>query len=343
MSRTHAPPPLVRNRWWLVIAAGVGVFMAQLDATIVNTALPTLQQRLGTTTGVVSWVMLGYTLPLIALALPSGRWLDRVGPRAALVLTVGGFVAASVLAGLSPAIGPLIAARIAQGAFGAALFALLPVIAASAVDPSRRGRALGVVFTLGPIGGAAGPVLGGLLLDGPGWPWMFLLNVPVGLAVIAITLAQLPRGNGLRVPDRAWFTETALLGSAAVTALLALTLATENGLAWIALLPVAAVPALLWHRSPAGQDVRRMWRAPGVAPPLTALALATGGLVGAQFLAPFFAERSLSFTPAQTGLALLAIPAGMIAGGPLSDGSPIGGTPAAPPCRAPWSARSASP
>jgi MFS family permease len=87
------------NRWWLVAAAGLAVFMAQLDTTIVNVALPAIEAELGTSTSVTQWVVLGYLVPAIVLALPGGRWLDRVPARWALTFSVVGFVAASILAG----------------------------------------------------------------------------------------------------------------------------------------------------------------------------------------------------------------------------------------------------
>src|SRR5829696_2450219 len=193
-----------RDRWWLVVAAGLGVFIAVLDMSAVNVALPVIESDFGTTTSVSEWVVLGYLLPLISLALPCGRWLDSVGRRPALVLSVSGFALASVAVGLAPNIGMLIGARVVQGSFGAVLFALTPVLAATAVRPQARGRALGVVATLGPLGGITGPALGGLLVDTIGWPWIFYLNVPVSAVLITIGLVQLPPGERLRLPDRTW-------------------------------------------------------------------------------------------------------------------------------------------
>src|SRR5690606_17430551 len=173
-----------KNRWALVAGAGIAVFMAQLDATVVQVALPTIEADFGTATSLSQWVVLAYVLPLIALSLPSGRWLDGVGARAALTFAVTGFAVSSIAVGLAPGMGWLIAARVVPGGFGAVLFALVPVLATTAVRPEARGRAMGVVMTLGPLGGVSGPLLGGLLVDTLGWPAIFYLNVPVGLLVI---------------------------------------------------------------------------------------------------------------------------------------------------------------
>src|SRR5687767_4466258 len=145
--RPRPPAAPTRDRWWLVAALGLAVFMAMLDMSIVNVALPGIEREFSTRTSVTEWIVLGYMLPLVALTLPSGRWLDRIGKRAALVLSVTGFAAASVAAGLSPGIGWLIGARVVQGAFGAILFALTPALATTAVGPHARGRAMGIVAT----------------------------------------------------------------------------------------------------------------------------------------------------------------------------------------------------
>jgi predicted MFS family arabinose efflux permease len=91
-----------RDRWWLVVAAGLAVFMASVDMSIVNVALPAIERDLQIATSMTEWIVLAYLLPLAGLALPSGRWLDRVGQRPALVFSLAGFALASVAAGLAP-------------------------------------------------------------------------------------------------------------------------------------------------------------------------------------------------------------------------------------------------
>src|SRR5688500_12685522 len=104
-----------KNQWWLVIAAGLAVFMASVDMSIVNVALPAIEHDLKINTSMTEWVVLGYLLPLAGLALPSGRWLDTVGRRPALIFSLTGFALASVAAGFSPNLTWLIAARLLQG------------------------------------------------------------------------------------------------------------------------------------------------------------------------------------------------------------------------------------
>jgi MFS family permease len=213
------------NRWSLVVAVGLAVFMAQVDASIVNVALPTIQRDFGVHPDFSQWVILGYLLPVVALVVPAGRWLDTVGKRAVLTFSVAGFAVASAAAGAAPGISWLIAARAVQGGFGALLVAQLPVLATTAVRPQARGRAMGIVATLGPLGAVSGPALGGALLAVAGWPAIFFVNVPVALAVIAVGLRSLPSDGPLRIPDRGLAAEFALLGGAGTVALLALSLA----------------------------------------------------------------------------------------------------------------------
>ena len=300
--------PEQRDRWWLVIAVGLAVFMAVLDMNVVNVALPVIENDFGTTTSVSEWVVLGYLLPLISLALPSGRWLDTVGRRPALAFSAGGFAVASAAVGLAPSFGFLIGARVVQGSFGAVLFALTPVLAATAVRPQARGRALGVVSTLGPLGGITGPAVGGLLVETAGWPWIFYLNVPVSVAVIAIGVAQLPSGGGLRLPDRGWVTETALLGSATAALMLSLSLAASHGPGWLALALAAVPPLMLWLRMGSSRAVRGLLRAPDVAGPHIALSCVAAGAGLTMFMLPFFMHRELRVSPSVIGLTMLAFP-----------------------------------
>jgi EmrB/QacA subfamily drug resistance transporter len=311
------PPAQERDRWWLVAGLGLAVFMAMLDMSIVNVALPVIQREFATRASVTEWVVLGYMLPLVALTLPSGRWLDRIGKRAALVLSVAGFAVASVTAGLAPGIEWLICARVVQGAFGAILFALTPALATTAVSPHARGRAMGVVATVGPLGAIAGPVIGGFLVETLGWPWIFFVNVPVSIAVIAIGLVHIPADGPLRLPDRAWAVETALLGSATVSVLLGLSLAAGRGLGWL-LLALWALPALaIWRRMDSSRVVRELVRAPGLTAPHLALLLTAVAAGVVVFLTPFYLQQVLKVSASVTGLTLLGFPVAMAVLGPI--------------------------
>ncbi|TDE44535.1 MFS transporter [Nonomuraea mesophila] len=306
-----------RNRWWLVAASGIAVFMTQLDATVVNVAIPTIQEEMGIGPSLAQWVVLAYTLPLIALTVPSGRWLDGVGARTALVLSVSGFGVASALVGLAPGIVWLVVARALQGAFGAVLLALISLLATIAVREQARGRAMSLVLLLGGLGGMSGPVLGGLLIETLGWPWIFYLNVPACVLVIAIGMTQLPPGGRPHLPDRAWVAEAGLLGAAAVALLLALSLAGGSGAGWVALAAAAVPFMLVWLRLPGSRPVVDLLRAPGVAAPHLALLAEMAAVMAVQFLVPFHLQRVAGVAPAQIGLTMLAFPVAMLLTGPV--------------------------
>ncbi len=297
--------------------------MATLDLNIVSVALPTIERDFQIQTAVTEWALLAYLLPMVALALPSGRWLEGVGTRAALVCSLTGFAVASVAAGLAPNMGVLIGARAVQGTFGAVLFALTPVLATLAVRREALGRAMGIVSTLGPLGLVAGPGIGGVLVGSVGWPWIFFINVPLSVVAIVIVLAQLPASGPLRLPDKTWAIETVLLGAAGVALMLGLSLAASTSIGWLAL-TLAAVPLVIaWCRMSSSQVVRDLLRKRAVAGPhcaLLAMAMAGGFII---FLMPFYLQRVLGVSESVTGFTILAFPVAMVAlgmiGGVLAD------------------------
>jgi MFS family permease len=306
-----------RNQWWLVAAAGLAVFMASVDLTIVNVALPAIERDFEITTSMTEWIVLAYLLPLAGLALPSGRWLDSVGRRPALMLSLTGFALASVAAGLAPGLAWLIGARLAQGTFGALLFALVPALATTAVQPQARGRAMGLITTLGPLGLISGPGLGGMVVDALGWPWIFFVNVPVGVVVMAVGLRTLPPSAPLRLPDRTWFTESVLLSAAVAALLLALSFAASEGPAWMTLALIGVPLLFLWLRMPVSGAVRDLFRTPGEVGPHVALTSAATAISTVFFVTPFFMQREFGVSATAVGATILAFPAGMALTGPV--------------------------
>ncbi|GAA1818153.1 MFS transporter [Actinomadura chokoriensis] len=304
-----------RNQWWPVAGSGLVVFMATLDTSIVAVALPAFERDFGVRTSATEWVVLGYLLPLIALSLPAGRWLDRTGPRSALLLALAGFTIASLAAGLAPALAWLVAARVVQGCCAAILFAVVPSITIQAVRPDAAGRASALVTTLGPLGAVSGPPLGGVIVQAWGPPWIFYINIPVGVLVAAIALASL-RPDALRLPDRTFPAETALLGAAAAAVLLALSLSAGHGLGWSALAVAAVPPLYLWGRTGASAPVRALLRRPPAAAAVAAIMLNALVISLVEFLGPFYLQRTLGLSPVGTAAAVLALPVAMVAAGP---------------------------
>jgi MFS family permease len=287
---------------------GLVVFMASLDMSIVHVALPEIRETYGAPAATAQWVVLGYLLPLITLALPTGRWLDSVDRRAALIWACTGFALASLAAGLAPTIGWLIAARIVQGVAGTLLMNLIPVLITTSVDPRVRGRAMGVVDTMGMLGLISGPGIGGLVVASMGWPWIFYVNVPVCAAVIALAVRRLPRTGRLRLPGRSAAIEALLLTASAAVVMLALTLASGRTSYW--LIPgLAVVPLLLvWRRLPVSLPVRELLRLPAMRRPLSALATTAAATGLLFYIVPFYLMTVLRAPAPVTGLTMLALP-----------------------------------
>jgi MFS family permease len=297
-----------RNSWSLVVAAGLAVFVAQLDATIVNVALPTIEESLGTTTSLVQWVVLGYLAPIIGLGLCAGRWVDLVDARRALRLACLGFAVSSVGAGLAPGLGWLVAARAVQGTFATVLLALSPVLATVSVRPEARARAFGVIMLFGTTGAMTGPVLGGRIVDSLGWPWIFYLSAPAVAVVAVIAERSLPLGDPLVWPRRRWLVEAATFGGGAVALLIGLSLPVSEGPLWTIGLLVAVPLIVLWYRGPDAVPVRGLLGTPGLFGPHLALVACYTGLFVMTFVLPFFLQQGLDATPSTAGLVLLAFP-----------------------------------
>jgi MFS family permease len=187
---TVARPRRSRNGWTLVLA-GLGAFMAALDVVVVATALPTLQTHLGASLADLEWTINAYNLVFGGLMLTGAALGDRFGRRRMYVLGLLVFVLGSAMAALSPGTGTLIAARVVQGAGAALLVPLTLTLISDAFPAEKRGAAIGIWGGITGLGVAAGPVVGGAIVQGISWQWIFWLNVPIGLAVAALSALRL--------------------------------------------------------------------------------------------------------------------------------------------------------
>jgi MFS family permease len=308
----------VKTQWTLVFAPGLSLFMVALDTNIVVVALPTIAEDFATTPGDVQWVVLGYLLPTLALLIPVGRWLDIVGQRPSFIFGLGGFALASVLVGLAPNLVLLVAMRVLQGVFGTVLLALILIIIFEAVRPQERGRAMGIIATLGPLGAASGPPIGGLLLEAVGWPAIFFVNLPVSLVAIGIAFRTMPGGGGLRLPNADWFLETLLLAGASLLFFGGLTLSESQGPMWLGLWVVVGALLIAWGKRRTAAAVKRLVSTRSFALPLGALVLlpmAAGMIV---YLTPFFLTATIEAAPSTVGFTILMLPLAMGLMGPAA-------------------------
>ena len=175
-----------RNRWTLV-AVGLATFMTYLDNNIVNVAIPDIQRELGLSTAGIEWVVSGYILTFAGLLLAGGRLADAFGRRRLFIIGLTVFTASSLFAGLATGAASLIAARALQGIGAAAVTpTTLAIISATFTDPKERNAAVGIWGGVGALALAVGPVLGGFLTQHVAWEWIFWINVPFGIATIAL-------------------------------------------------------------------------------------------------------------------------------------------------------------
>lgn len=180
---------------WVLAATVLGSGMAFIDATVVNVALPRIGESLDAGLAGLAWTINAYTLTLASLILLGGSLGDRFGRRRVYVVGVAWFALASLLCGLAPNIGTLISARALQGIGGALLTPGSLAILQSSFRREDRARAIGAWSGLGGIAGAAGPFLGGYLVQAASWRLIFLINLPLAVAVIAITLRHVPESR----------------------------------------------------------------------------------------------------------------------------------------------------
>jgi len=190
-----------RTRWLALVIVCLGDLMIVLDVTIVGVALPSIREDLGFSETSLAWVVNGYLLTFGGFLLLGGRLGDLLGHRRLFLTGIGVFTLASLTCGLANSQGLLIAARAVQGLGGAVVSAVaLSLIVTLFTEPAERAKAMGVFGFVASGGGSIGVLLGGILTDALDWHWIFLVNVPIGIAVVALSLSVLPAA---RIPTAA--------------------------------------------------------------------------------------------------------------------------------------------
>ncbi|MEL3948154.1 MFS transporter [Streptomyces sp. LNU-CPARS28] len=327
---TRTPPPdgTPATRWAPVAVMALAMLMVTLEISLTAVTLPAMGDDLGVGSSSAQWVLLAYTLPTAALAIPAGRWSDHVDLRALFLLAVPAIGLTSVLAAAAPNLEVLLAARVLQGVAGALVGALyLPVVAAS-VRPQQRGRAMGLVATVMPIGSMGGSSLGGAVVDAYGWRPVFLLKIPVLLVVWWLGARLIPRTDkGLAAPGRSLVGDGVLLGAAVTALLLALGRIEADAPGTATLFGLVAVAgAVTWARLGTARPVLDLLRRRGVGLPVLSLFL-SGTFVGlSYFLLPYYVADVLDAGASLTGLAMVffigAVALSAPLGGALADRLP---------------------
>lgn len=310
-------------------AVAMGIFLATIDGSIVNIALPTLQIDLQTSFSMVQWVVLGYLLTIAVLLLSIGRWADMVGKKRIYTVGYAIFTTGSLICGMSTSIGMLIAARIFQAIGGAMMMALGTAIITENFPASERGMALGISGLMVSLGIIAGPTLGGLILGSFTWHWIFFVNLPIGVIGAFLVIKNVPDIiPGIR--QKFDFLGAGLLLVSLTCFLLGLTMGEVRGygdLLVLALLVGFAVflGLFIFVESRVEQPMidLGLFRSG-----LFSVNLITGfltfiGTAGSTLLMPYYLENVRGYTPQTIGLMLAVVPliVGIIApiSGMLSD------------------------
>ena len=217
-----------RGRLALVATVAASA-MAMLDATVVNVAVPRIGEEFDAGVGALQWVLTGYLLALSSLILLGGALGDRYGRRKVFVVGTIWFAAASALCAISPNVEMLVGARILQGVGGALLTPGSLAILQASFRSDDRAAAVGAWSGLGGVAGAVGPLIGGALVDGPGWRWAFVLNLPVAAIVVGCAHAAIPETRDVHATNRLDVPGAALVAVALAASTWALTEAGTRG------------------------------------------------------------------------------------------------------------------
>lgn len=301
------------QKWYVMAAVAVGVFLSTIDGSIVNLALPVLAREFGAAFAAVQWVVLAYFFTVVSLMLIATRLGDRYGKKRVYLAGFVIFTLGSLCCAVSSSIGVLLAGRVVQSVGAAALVALGAAIVTEAFPPMQRGRAMGLVGVFVSVGLVSGPSLGGFILAALPWQAIFLVNVPLGVLGAALTLRFVPSGLLVRGQAFDWRGALLLVGTL-LSFLLGVTLgprAAEPSLVLVAALLVSLMGMLafvkaeraarfplvdldLFLRSDLSVNVLTGWM----------VFVATSGLV---LLVPFFLQDLQGRPPAAAGL-LMAVP-----------------------------------
>ena len=321
MTRTAPSPRPPGTRWMALGVLSSAMLMTILDGSIVTVAMPAIQHDLGFTPAALSWTVNAYLIAFGGLLLLAGRLGDLIGRKVMFLVGNAVFTAASLLAGLATGPGMLIAARFVQGVGSAMASAVvLGILVTLFTEPRERAKAIGVFSFTGAAGASLGSVLGGVLTDALSWNWIFFINLPIGLAVIALAIRALPdeRGAGLAAGAD-------VLGAVLVTGGLMLgiyTVVKVEEYGWLAAhtlglgaVSLALLAAFVVRQRMAAAPLMplRILRSRNVTGANLVQMLALSAMFAFQILVALYMQKVLGYGALATGLAML--PAAVAIGG----------------------------
>src|SRR5215471_13881629 len=299
-----------RRTIWTFVVTSAALFMASLDNLVVTTALPSIREHLHASLEGLQWTVNAYTLTFAVLLLTGASLGERYGRRRMFVIGLALFTAGSAAAALAPGIGWLIGARAVQGVGAAVLIPLTLTLLSAAVSPERRGVALGAWGAVGGLAIAIGPLVGGAVVEGASWQWIFWLNVPIGIALLPVAWSRLTESRGpasrLDLPGLV-LASLGLLGI-----VFGVVRGNDHGWTSLTVLPPMVAGALLvvafaaWEmRAPEPVLPLQLFRSRGFTMTNAASLLMFFGMFGSIFLLAQFLQVVQGYSPLEAGLRTL--------------------------------------
>jgi EmrB/QacA subfamily drug resistance transporter len=295
---------------WTLLLVSAALFMVTLDNLVVTTALPRIRIDLGASLSGLEWIVNAYTLSFAVLLMTGAALGDRFGRRRVMSIGLGIFTGASAVAALAPSTTVLIAARAVQGAGAALVLPLTLTLLSEAFPAGRRGVALGIWSGISGLGVALGPVIGGAVVSGISWQWIFWINVPIGLIVVPLALARLTESRG---PNRHLDLRGVALASGGLLGVV-YALVRANALGWTSptvLASAIAGAALLagyvaWERRAESPMLpMRFFRSRAFSATNGVSLAMYFGMFGAIFLLAQFFQTAQGYSPLEAGLRTL--------------------------------------
>jgi EmrB/QacA subfamily drug resistance transporter len=302
-----------RNRWLALYVLCVGMLMIVLDATIVNVALPSIQDDLGFSQADLAWVVNAYLIAFGGLLLLAGRIGDLIGQRRIFLIGLVIFTGASLLCALSQSQGMLIGARFVQGVGGALTSAvILGMIVTMFPEPREQAKAIGVYTFVAVAGGSIGLIVGGVLTQAISWHWIFFVNLPIGVAtaLAALRLVEgregIGLGKGADIPGAVLLTGGLMLGVYTILEVEKQGWGSTQTLG-LGSVAVALLAAFLARQATAANPLMplRLFRSRNVSGANLVQALLVVGMFGMFFLGALYMQRVLGYDALQVGLAYL--------------------------------------
>lgn len=316
--------PSTKNKWLIMAAVATGIFLATIDGSIVNIALPTLKTELSADFAIIQWVVLAYLLTITTLMLGIGRLGDMIGKK---TLYTAGFIIFTIgsgLCGLSQTAAMLIFCRVLQACGAAMVMALGTAIVTEAFPPQERGKALGITGLMVSLGSITGPTIGGLILGILSWHWIFFVNLPLGIIGIIMVIRYVPASQPAG-RQRFDFSGAAALFVALLALLMALTLGETSGFVsplvlGLFALTFGAAAFFIWLERRTSHPIidlslfkNRLFSVNLITGFMTFVASA-----GIVLLMPFFLQDMLGYSPQISGMMMAIVPLSMGITAPLS-------------------------